>query len=207
MLHIAICDDEQDFVQHLKTMLNQYADEIGEEIKVTVYYDGLELIEEYDTTIDLIFLDIQMNGVDGLKAAEQIRKKDENVGIIFLTSLKQYALEGYKYQAVNYVVKPMKYIRLKVELNRWKEKYRKKNPYIVVRNDNGSFKIDLSTLHYAETYKRNLLLHTGFIRNYPYHSTLTYISFAAKSALLHLPYIVRFTIFNLLFVPSTKPFE
>lgn len=47
----------------------------------------------------------------------------------------------------------------------------------------------------------------GFIRNYPYHSTLTYISFAAKSALLHLPYIVRFTIFNLLFVPSTKPFE
>ena len=41
MLHIAICDDEQDFVQHLKTMLNQYADEIGEEIKVTVYYLSL----------------------------------------------------------------------------------------------------------------------------------------------------------------------
>ena len=47
----------------------------------------------------------------------------------------------------------------------------------------------------------------GFFRNYPYHSSFAYISFAAKSALLHLPYIVRFTIFNLLFVPSTKPFE
>ena len=46
-----------------------------------------------------------------------------------------------------------------------------------------------------------------FFRNYPYHLTFAYISFAAKSALLHLPYIVRFTIFNLLFVPSTKPFE
>ena len=46
-----------------------------------------------------------------------------------------------------------------------------------------------------------------FFRNYPYHSSFAYISFAAKSALLHLPYIVRFTIFNLLFVPSTKPFE
>lgn len=46
-----------------------------------------------------------------------------------------------------------------------------------------------------------------FFRNYPYHSPFAYISFAAKSALLHLPYIVRFTIFNLLFVPSTKPFE
>ncbi len=46
-----------------------------------------------------------------------------------------------------------------------------------------------------------------FFRNYPCHSTFAYISFAAKSALLHLPYIVRFTIFSLLFVPSTKPFE
>lgn len=46
-----------------------------------------------------------------------------------------------------------------------------------------------------------------FFRNYPYRLAFTYISFAAKSALLHLPYIVRFTIFNLLFVPSTKPFE
>ena len=46
-----------------------------------------------------------------------------------------------------------------------------------------------------------------FFLNYPYRLVFTYISFAAKSALLHLPYIVRFTIFNLLFVPSTKPFE
>ena len=161
MLHIAICDDEQDFVQHLKTMLNQYADEIGEEIKVTVYYDGLELIEEYDTTIDLIFLDIQMNGVDGLKAAEQIRKKDENVGIIFLTSLKQYALEGYKYHAVNYIVKPMKYIRLKAEMDQWLKKHRKDDsPAMVIINDTGKYKVFLKSLHYVETFNRNLLLHT-----------------------------------------------
>lgn len=160
MLHIAICDDEQDFVHHLNKMLDQYAAETGEEIKVTAYYDGKELIERYDTTIDLIFLDIQMDSVDGLEAAERIREKDETVGIIFLTSLKQYALEGYKYQAVNYIVKPMKYIRLKVELNRWREKYQRKNPYIVVKNDHGSFKVDLNSLHYVETYRRNLLLHT-----------------------------------------------
>lgn len=57
MMHIAICDDERDFSAYLSGLLNQYADETGEEIKVTVYYDGMELINGYDTTIDLIFLD------------------------------------------------------------------------------------------------------------------------------------------------------
>ena len=115
-------------------------------------------INEY--TVDLIFLDIQMNEMDGLTAAGKIRELDEEVSIIFLTSLNQYALEGYKYQAVNYIVKPMKYIRLKTEMNSWIEKHRHKNPYIVVQNDKGSFKVAVNKLHYVETYKRNLLLHT-----------------------------------------------
>lgn len=51
MIHIAICDDEKDFVSYLNKLLNQYAAETGEEIKVTAYYDGMELIEKYDTTM------------------------------------------------------------------------------------------------------------------------------------------------------------
>lgn len=160
MVHIAICDDEQNFVTHLTEQLNQYAAETGEEIKVTVYYDGMELIEKYDTTIDLIFLDIQMKLVNGLRAAEQIRRMDERVGIIFLTTLSQYGLEGYKYRAVNYIIKPMKYVRLKAELDKFLSRYRQEdNPSYVVVNDTGKYKIMLKTLRYAETFNRNLLLH------------------------------------------------
>lgn len=54
MIHIAICDDEKDFVAHLNGLINQY-----------------------DTTIDLIFLDIRMRLVNGLRAAERIRQMDE----------------------------------------------------------------------------------------------------------------------------------
>lgn len=160
MVHIAICDDEQNFVTHLTEQLNQYAAETGEEIKVTVYYDGMDLIEKYDTTIDLIFLDIQMKLVNGLRAAEQIRRMDERVGIIFLTTLSQYGLEGYKYRAVNYIIKPMKYVRLKAELDKFLSRYRQEdNPSYVVVNDTGKYKIMLKTLRYAETFNRNLLLH------------------------------------------------
>ena len=44
MLHIAICDDEKDFVQYLTDLLNQYSKETGRDIKITPYYDGMELI-------------------------------------------------------------------------------------------------------------------------------------------------------------------
>lgn len=162
MLHIAICDDEREFVQHLNGMLCQYSAETGEEIKVTAYYDGIELIEKYDTTIDLIFLDIQMRLVDGLRAAERIRQLDEKVSIIFLTTLTQYGLEGYKYQAANYIVKPMKYIRLKAEMDQWMKRHRKENsPAVVIANDDGKYKVPLKSIHYIETFNRNLLFHTG----------------------------------------------
>lgn len=161
MLHIAICDDETDFVTHLTTLIQQYATETGEEIKITAYYDGMELVERYDTSIDLIFLDIQMRLLDGLHTAQRIRELDENVGIIFLTTLTQYGLEGYQYQAADYIIKPIKYVRLKAELNQWLKKHRHNDsPSIVVVNDSGKYKIALKSLRYVETFNRRLLLHT-----------------------------------------------
>ena len=144
MIHIAICDDEKNFVAHLQELLNQYTTETGEEIKVSTYYDGLELIENYDTTIDLIFLDIQMTHVNGLKTAERIRQMDTKVGIIFLTTLTPYGLEGYKYQATNYIIKPIKYVRLKAELEKFLERHRREDsPAYIVINDTGKYKIIL----------------------------------------------------------------
>ena len=161
MIHIAICDDEREFVAYLDGLLNQYAAETGEEIKVTAYYDGMELMEKYDTTIDLIFLDIQMRMVNGLRAAERVRQIDEKVSIIFLTTLTQYGLEGYKYQAVNYIIKPIKYVRLKAEMDHWLKKHQKgDSPAMVIANDTGKYKVFLKSLRFVETYNRNLLLHT-----------------------------------------------
>lgn len=161
MIHIAICDDEPDFTRHLETLIRQYILETGEEIKTTLYYDGLELTEKYDPSIDLIFLDIQMRLVDGLHAAERIRQMSETVGIIFLTTLTQYGLEGYKYQALDYIIKPLKYVRLKAELDRFIARRKlEASPSVIVVNDSGKYKVILKSLRYVETFNRNLLFHT-----------------------------------------------
>lgn len=161
MLHIAICDDEKDFVEHLTGLLLQYSRDTGREIKITAYFDGMELIEKYDTTIDLIFLDICMKMVNGLHAAERIRQMDENVGIIFLTTLTQYGLEGYKYQATNYIIKPLKYVRLKSEMDKFiRRRQKDETPSLVIANDTGKYKVSLKSIRYIETYNRNLMFHT-----------------------------------------------
>lgn len=161
MLHIAICDDEKDFVQYLTGLLDQYSRETGRDIKITPYDDGMTLVEKYDPTIDLIFLDIQMKLLDGLHAAQRIRQMDEAVGIIFLTTLTQYGLEGYTYNATNYIIKPMKYVRLKAELDKFLARSRREDaPSLVITNDTGKYKVPLKSIRYIETYNRNLMFHT-----------------------------------------------
>lgn len=160
MYHIAICDDEKPFVDQLTRQLERYGAESGRPLKVTTYDDGLALIEHYDPSIDLIFLDIRMRLVDGLKAAEYVRKQDAEVGLIFLTTLAEYALEGYQYQATNYIVKPLGYARLKSELDRFFGRRQKQDaPALVITNDDGRFKVPLRSIRYIETCKRNLLVH------------------------------------------------
>lgn len=161
MLHIAICDDEKTFVEHLEKYIAQYMLETGADIKISHFYDGVHLIEKYDPSFDLIFLDIQMQMMDGLRTAELIRQKDTDVAIIFLTTLSQYGLEGYKYQATNYIIKPLHYGRLKAELDKFiKRQYPKKNPSLIISNDTGKYKVILKQLRYIETANRNLLFHT-----------------------------------------------
>ena len=144
MLHVAICDDEAAFVQHLSQLLDRYAQETGTELKISTFGDGADLTDPYDPTIDLIFLDIQMGIMDGLRTAQRIREMDGQVSIIFLTTLAQYSLEGYQYQATNYILKPLQYIRLKAE----------------IANDAGRHRVALRDLRYIETFNRNLLCHT-----------------------------------------------
>jgi DNA-binding LytR/AlgR family response regulator len=160
MYQIAICDDEQSFIQELKINLERYAADTGREFCFFEFHDGIELLENYQPDFDLIFMDIKMEKLSGLKTAEEIRKTDSTVGLFFLTSLSQYVWKGYEYGAINYLLKPMKYGRLKMELDRFFSRYQgREEGYLSFSNDNGKYKVLYKNLRYAETQKRNVLLH------------------------------------------------
>ncbi len=160
MHNIVICDDEEEFITGLQDLLHKYEKESGNEFCISEFRDGSELLQNYQSDFDLIFMDIRMEKLDGLKTAEKIRKMDDTVGLFFLTSLPQYVWKGYEYGAANYLLKPLKYGRLKMELDRFFSRYQgKEEPYISFSNGTGKYKVLYKNLRYAETCKRNVLLH------------------------------------------------
>ena len=149
MISIAICDDSVNMLTSLDEGIKDYASRNEKEIRTFLYHDGPDLLNEYTGKFDLIFLDIKMLKMNGVDVAKKIREKDSKVMIIFLTSLMQYALEGYKVNATNYIIKPISSKRLEMELDRcMKVISQKEEPYICFHNDNGNYRILLKEIIY-----------------------------------------------------------
>lgn len=82
MIRIAIVEDEESYISVLRGYLDQYKKDSGEQIDVTVYHDGDEITAFYKAQFDIILMDIEMKFIDGMTAAEEIRKVDSSVFII-----------------------------------------------------------------------------------------------------------------------------
>lgn len=161
MIKIAVCDDEVRFVSQIKELLTDYEKEIEEDLVICEFYDGIMLLDKYDCSYDIIFLDIKMPYMNGIKVAEKIRSLDPNVTIVFLTSLLEYAVDGYKVHAANYLIKPVNKKKLTKEIENLIEKSREEvRECLLVENADGQFRIPVSSIKYIETYNRNLLIHT-----------------------------------------------
>lgn len=109
MYHIAIVEDELEFSMQLQKYLRQYQQENGVEFKISVFRDGTEILKDYKPEYDAIFMDIEMPVINGMDAAEKIREMDEEVVIMFITNMAQYALFGYSVGALDFVMKPVNY--------------------------------------------------------------------------------------------------
>ena len=158
MLRIAIVEDEENYISVLKGYLQRYKEESGEQIEVTVYHDGDEIAAFYRAQFDIILMDIEMKFIDGMTAAEEIRKIDSSVFIIFITNAPQYAIRGYEVSAVGFIVKPASYEEVALKLDRVR-RYSRRQSYPVPW-EGGIKLLDLRTIQYAEVYDHSLIIHT-----------------------------------------------
>lgn len=107
MFKIAICDDENLFTEELKEMISGYMMEKGLVFEIDTYNSGEALVELGIEVVryTVVFLDINMDKVDGIKTAEMIRKVSREVFIVFVTAYVDYSLEGYRLDVVRYLLK------------------------------------------------------------------------------------------------------
>lgn len=94
-MRVAIVEDEKTFARELLDNLDRFAKEQHIVMDVRWFSDGLQLIGDYKPEWDLILLDIDMPGMDGITTAHAIRGQDKAVLIMFVTNLAQYAIKGY----------------------------------------------------------------------------------------------------------------
>lgn len=161
MIRVAIVEDEENYISVLKEYLERYKQESGEQIEITVYHDGDEIAAFYKAQFDIILMDIEMKFIDGMTAAEEIRKVDSLVFIIFITNAPQYAIRGYEVGALDYILKPVSYFTFSQKLGRAVAKLKKRSgrKRITIRVKGGVMRMDLSDIYYIESEGHNLIYH------------------------------------------------
>ena len=162
MIKIAIVEDESMYAEQLRDYLKQYEKENGEVFDITVYSDGDDIVHKYKAQFDIILMDVEMKFMDGMSAAEEIRKVDTEVVIIFITNMAQYATRGYAVDALDYVLKPVSYFAFSQRLSRAIGRMKKREQKIISVNiKGGTIRLNVANIYYIESQGHNLIFHTA----------------------------------------------
>lgn len=109
MLKVAVCDDELEICEYLRTQVLDFFAAEDIDGNVSIFNDGLPLVKAYEegtADFDMILLDITMKQCDGLSAAKKIREYNTDVMIVFVTASAEYVFSGYEVRAFRYILKP-----------------------------------------------------------------------------------------------------
>lgn len=201
---IGICDDEKDVRAFLKQKIEQYTD-----ADILLYEDG-EALMQSDTKPDILFLDIQMPGTDGMQIARRIREHDKSIQIVFVTGIEDYVFEAFDVEALNYLVKPIDDKKLEAVLKIAQEKITNSTKPIDIRQSivvsAGGIhtKIYLDDIIYAEVFNRKIMIHTTS-ENIEYYGKLTELEDMAgenffrphRAYLINMKYVERYDATNI----------
>ncbi len=160
MIKIAIVEDDLKYIQQLSEYVRRYAVENQENIDIKIFSDGIDIVDDYKADYDIIFMDIQMKIMDGMKAAQNIRKMDENVILIFITNMAQYAIQGYSVNAMDFVLKPLSYFAFAEELAKAIRRLKERTQaYLTIKQETGMIRLEVTQITYIESLGHKVLIH------------------------------------------------
>lgn len=117
MIRVAVCDDEKYMAGAVKKMAADFFRAQNIETVIEVFLSGKELLK-YEKTVDILFLDIQMKGTDGMETARILRRRGFKGYLIFITVLRETVFEAFEVQAYDYLVKPIEQSRFQKTMER-----------------------------------------------------------------------------------------
>ena len=174
MLRIGICDDESDARDALRIQLEKLMIEGSEEI-VYEFSSGAGAVSwlgSHPGEIDLLFLDVEMKGLNGMEAAGKIRTFDTQLIIVFVTGYADYVFDGYQVDALDYLIKPVTEEKLRRLLFRVRAKSaQEESRTFTLKNADGTWRIRLADILYFYSDKRRVIL-VSARGQYPFYARL-----------------------------------
>lgn len=162
MKKIAIVEDESDALERIEECIKKFGDEYGEQFSVTVFGDAISFIENYRPSYDIVFMDIMLPNMNGMDAARKLREMDNQVALVFVTNMSQYAVNGYEVDALDFILKPMRYPNFALKLRRVLERLKENGDVkLPVVNEDGMVCVSASDIRYIEVMQHTLIYHTA----------------------------------------------
>lgn len=161
MFRVGIVEDEAECRKMLRELTERYAAENQRQITIHEFSDGNKVVQNYRPDYDILLLDIQMPGMNGMEAAKKIREKDPDVVLVFITNMAQYAIKGYEVGALDFILKPVNYEAFSMRFTRAIGRVRSREGKKICLNLlDGARWIDVRKIYYVETQRGMLWYHT-----------------------------------------------
>lgn len=158
-LNIAICDDEKAIREQINELIGKEKPGVCPE-----FYETGDSLLAAGKQFDIVFLDIQMDGTDGIETAKKLRERDEDTILIFITAIREYVFKAFDVAAFHYLLKPIEedkfhevFGRAKRELEKRKSKRRET---IFIKTRNRSFTLEKDSILYIESRAKKVEIHT-----------------------------------------------
>ena len=158
MLQLAVCDDERVFRSDLRKLLGTELELCGIDYHISEFTSGEELIAGMEKAdCQILFLDIEMKGIDGVEAARRLRETKRQMEIVFVTSYADFVFQGYEVRALNYILKPYELEKIAAVLHTALEALDiEAEKYYVIDQRGGSIRVPLSSVKYFSSERRTV---------------------------------------------------
>lgn len=160
MLQITICDDEEAQLSLLEAYVREWAGKRQQETEIGLCRNAEQFLFHWEEKRpDIVLLDIDMPGSDGLSLARRLRSQGEDVQIIFVTGFTEYALEGYDVDAVSYLIKPVEKERLFACLDKASVRCGLEAPGLLLDTPRGMARVRIRDICYLESAAHDTWVH------------------------------------------------
>lgn len=161
MKNIAIVEDSQDALECICSCIRRFGEEKGETFNITSFGDALSFLESYTPIYDVVFMDIMLPHLNGMEAAGRLRNIDNKVALVFVTNMSQYAVNGYEVDALDFIIKPVRYPNFALKFQRVLEKLKENSDIkLTVVNEDGIVCVAASSIKYIEVMQHTIIYHT-----------------------------------------------